>query len=108
METSDQKSFWKEIGKFGIGRERKKEIPCEVKLSNGEVISLKMFGKHVSKIYLIVIVIFLTFPTNHKNVENVIVNLMLIFSRTESKSNKAVGPDDFPAEVLKRSKQYRE
>ena len=35
LETSDQKSFWKEIGKIGVGQERKKEIPCEVKLSNG-------------------------------------------------------------------------
>ena len=37
METSDQKSFWKEIGRIGIVQERRKEIPCEVKLSNGEV-----------------------------------------------------------------------
>ena len=37
LETSDQKSFWKEIGKIGIGQERRKDIPCEVKLSNGEV-----------------------------------------------------------------------
>ena len=37
LETSDQKSFWKEIGKIGVGQERRKEIPCEVKLSNGEV-----------------------------------------------------------------------
>ena len=62
LETSDQKSFWKEIGRIGIGQERKKDIPTEVKLANGEVrckpedVSSKMFymyGEQVSKTYLI-------------------------------------------------------
>ena len=39
LETSDQKSFLKEIGKIGKGQDRKKEIPFEVKLINGEVSS---------------------------------------------------------------------
>ena len=62
LEISDQKSFWKEIGRIGIGQERKKDIPTDVKLANGEVrckpedVSPEMFymyGEQVLKIYLI-------------------------------------------------------
>ena len=37
LESSDQKSFWKEIGKIGVAQERKKDIPFEVKMANGEI-----------------------------------------------------------------------
>ena len=37
LESSDQKSFWKEIGKIGVAQERKKDIPSEVKMANGEI-----------------------------------------------------------------------
>ena len=37
LETSDQKAFWKQIGKIGIGQERKKDIPDEATLENGEI-----------------------------------------------------------------------
>ena len=37
LETSDQKEFWKQIGKIGIGQERKKDIPNELNLENGEI-----------------------------------------------------------------------
>ena len=37
LETSDQKEFWKQIGKIGIGQERKKDIQNELNLENGEI-----------------------------------------------------------------------
>ena len=36
-ETSDQKAYWKQIGKIGIGQEREKDIPNEVKLDYGVI-----------------------------------------------------------------------
>ena len=37
LESTDPRMFWKEIGKIGIGQDRRKEIPMEVKLSNGNL-----------------------------------------------------------------------
>ena len=37
LETSDQKSFWKEIGKKWYRTRKEKDIPIEVKLENGDV-----------------------------------------------------------------------
>lgn len=36
-DSTDKKLFWKEIGKIGISQERRKEIPMEVKLPDGEI-----------------------------------------------------------------------
>ena len=35
--SRDQNLFWKEIGKIGVGQDRRNEIPMEVKLSSGEI-----------------------------------------------------------------------
>ena len=112
METSDQKSFWKEIGKIGIGQERRKEIPCEVKLSNGEVSNklgdvldvwkagfenLLNCNNNLSN-----------FPDKSQERRDYNYKFDADISRAELmlairslKSNKAVGIDDLPAEVLK-------
>ena len=112
LETSDQKSFWKEIGKIGIGQERRKEIPCEVKLSNSEVSSklgdvldvwkagfenLLNCNNNLSN-----------FPDKSQERRDYNYNFDADISRAELmlairslKSNKAVGIDDLPAEVLK-------
>ena len=34
---SDPNEFWKKIGKVGVGTDRSKNIPMEVKLDNGSV-----------------------------------------------------------------------
>ncbi|VDI10211.1 Hypothetical predicted protein [Mytilus galloprovincialis] len=37
MESGNQREFWKEIGRIGVGQERRKLIPMEVQLQNGEI-----------------------------------------------------------------------
>ena len=37
LQKYDQKSFWKQIGSLGIAQDRKKTIPMEVVLANGEI-----------------------------------------------------------------------
>ena len=111
METSDQKSFWKEIGKIGIGQERKKEIPCEVILPNG-VTSCKI--EDVLEVWKTGFANLLncndnqsTFPdTRQEHGNNYIfdaeININELRLAIKSlKCNKAVGIDDLPAEILK-------
>ena len=37
LENNNPKMFWKEIGKLGIGNDRRQFIPMEVMLPNGEI-----------------------------------------------------------------------
>ncbi|VDH96384.1 Hypothetical predicted protein [Mytilus galloprovincialis] len=37
LESGNQREFWKEIGRIGVGQERRKLIPMEVQLQNGEI-----------------------------------------------------------------------
>ncbi|CAG2197791.1 unnamed protein product [Mytilus edulis] len=37
LESGNQREFWKEIGRIGVGQERCKLIPMEVQLQNGEI-----------------------------------------------------------------------
>ena len=111
LETSDQKSFWKEIGKIGIGQERKKEIPCEVILPNGET-SCNI--EDVLEVWKTGFANLLnckdnqsTFPDmrqEHGNnyIFDAEINITELKLAIKSlKCNKAVGIDDLPAEILK-------
>ena len=54
---SDPNEFWKKIGKVGVGTDRSKNIPMEVKLDNGSVSNdvndvLKVHGKRNLKSYI--------------------------------------------------------
>ena len=107
METSDQKSFWKEIGKIGIGQERKKEIPCEVKLINGEVSSKLDDVLEVWKTGFENLLNcnnnqsdFPDMPQERENYYNFDADISITELKLAIKSlkcNKAVGIDDLPA-----------
>ena len=53
---SDQNEFWKKIGKVGVGTERSKTIPMEIKLENGSVSNnvndvLNLWKEEFEKLY---------------------------------------------------------
>ena len=53
---SDQNEFWKKIGKVGMGTERSKTIPMEIKLENGSVSNnvndvLNLWREEFEKLY---------------------------------------------------------
>ena len=112
LETSDQKAFWKQIGKIGIGQERKKDIPNEVKLENGEISNniedvLRVWKTNFENLL----------NRNHNDSTNIPdtpieqsnydyfdneISIEEIKAAIRNlKSNKAIGIDELPAEVLR-------
>ena len=113
LESTDSKMFWKEIGKIGISQDRRKEIPMEVKLPNGDI------STNVSDILNVWKTGFEQL-LNGSNAENIgdphyenpnpndTDSLNYIIDENELrlainklKNNKATGTDELPAEILK-------
>ena len=114
LESTDPKMFWKEIGKIGVGQDRSKEVPMEVKLSNGNLSNnvndvLKIWktgfenllnGPHDEDISVL--------QHDNPNYDNNtgflnsdICETALKIAIKRLKCNKATGFDELPAEVLK-------
>ena len=114
LETSDQKAFWKEIGKIGIAQERRNQIPMEVLLESGEV---STDPKHVLQTWKTSYEQLLnqnaetaTPPDISDEQQNVnstnLINNEIGIEEVKTaiktlKSNKAMGIDELPSEVLR-------
>ena len=118
LETTNPNLFWKEIGKIGIGQERRKFIPMEVTRDDGSISSDtgEVLNKWKNSFEA------LLNPVNG-NVENIYENHPVNDSQADAplcftepihfsevaqairrlKLNKSTGIDDIPAEVLKSS-----
>ena len=114
LESSDQNSFWKDIGKIGVAKERKKDIPFEVKMANVEISNNpedvmqvwktafeKLLNRNVDNT---------SSPDaaqkQNCNVQPSYFGAGIEISEVKAaikalKNNKAVGIDELPAEVLK-------
>ena len=118
LETTNPNLFWKEIGKIGIGQERRKFIPMEVTRDDGSISSDtgEVLNKWKNSFESLL---------NHVNgnVENICENHPVNDSQADAplcftepihlsevaqairrlKLNESTGIDDIPAEVLKSS-----
>lgn len=111
---TDNKEFWKSIGRIGVGGERKKNIPMEVTLENGNVsrdinVVLDKWKSDFATLLNPTTVVRETVERSSDpidEVSNEILNREISFeevvcSMRAMKSNKAYGVDELPAEVLK-------
>ena len=112
LESTNPKRFWKEIGKIGIGQDRRKDIPMEVKLPNGDI---STNVKDVMNVWKTGFETLLNASNGevvnelryvNTNLDNSTLNsdiceteLKLAVNRL--KCNKAAGIDELPAEILK-------
>ena len=118
LQSKNQTMFWKEIGKIGVGQERRKNIPLEILKPDGSVSSdvTEVLGKWKSDFASLLNPIESTStpgPVNinthsMQNNENISGYLQDPIQMTEiesalkrMKSNKATGIDEISMEVLK-------
>ena len=114
---TNQNSFWKKMGKVGIGQERKKNIPFEILLEDGTVcrdadIVLQKWKSSFEALLNPLDADTTTSvedksPMSEVNTESVlntsITREEVIKAMNAMKNNKSSGIDDLPAEVLKNS-----
>ena len=118
LQSKNQTMFWKEIGKIGVGQERRKYIPLEILKPDGSVSSdvTEVLGKWESDFESLLNPINSTSNPELVNInmhstqnnENMSCYLQDPIQMTEiesalkrMKSNKATGIDEIPLEVLK-------
>ena len=118
LQSKNQTMFWKEIGKIGVGQERRKNIPLEILKPDGSVSSdvTEVLGKWESDFESLLNPINSTSNPELVNInmhstqnnENMSCYLQDPIQMTEiesalkrMKSNKATGIDEIPMEVLK-------
>ena len=118
LQSKNQTMFWKEIGKIGVGQERRKNIPLEILKPDGSVSSdvTEVLGKWESDFESLLNPINYTSNPELVNInthstqnnENMSCYLQDPIQMTEiesalkrMKSNKATGIDEIPMEVLK-------
>ena len=118
LQSKNQTMFWKEIGKIGVGQERRKNIPLEILKPDGSVSSdvTEVLDKWESDFESLLNPINSTFNpelvniniNSKQNNENMSCYLQDPIQMTEiesalkrMKSNKATGINEIPMEVLK-------